>query len=63
MITNGRNESIVVSALRARAQFGKLLQPVEDEQRSLLIEKPGTPMLVAAGGGAILAEWSGPDRH
>ena len=43
MVTTGRNESIVVSALRARAQFGKLLQRVEDEQRSVVIEKPGTP--------------------
>jgi prevent-host-death family protein len=32
----------VVSALRARANFGKLLRRVEDERRSLVIEKRGT---------------------
>jgi prevent-host-death family protein len=46
MLTTGRNESIVVSALRARAGFGKLLQRVEDEHRSLVIEKHGTPKAV-----------------
>jgi prevent-host-death family protein len=45
LITSG-NESIVVSALRARANFGKLLQRVEDESRSLVIEKRGTPKAV-----------------
>ena len=38
-----KNGSIVVSALRARANFGKLLRRVEDERRSLVIEKRGTP--------------------
>ena len=42
----GRNESIVVSALRARANFGALLRRVEDERRSLVIEKRGTPRAV-----------------
>lgn len=46
MLLTGRNESIVVSALRARANFGKLLQRVEDESRSLVIEKRGTPKAV-----------------
>jgi len=46
MRLTGRNESIVVSALRARANFGKLLQRVEDESRSLVIEKRGTPKAV-----------------
>jgi prevent-host-death family protein len=46
MLPSGRNESIVVSALRARANFGKLLQRVEDERRSLVIEKRGTPRAV-----------------
>ena len=32
----------MVSALRARANFGKLLRRVEDERRSLVIEKRGT---------------------
>ena len=41
--------SIVVSALRARAQLGKLLQQVEDDRRSLIIEKRGTPKAVLIG--------------
>src|SRR5215469_11753680 len=39
-------ETIVISALRARANFGKLLRQVEDERRSLVIEKRGTPRAV-----------------
>ena len=42
----GKNGSIVVSALRARAGFGRLLQRVEEERRSLVIEKRGTPRAV-----------------
>jgi prevent-host-death family protein len=42
----GKNGTIVVSALRARANFGKLLNRVEDERRSLIIEKRGTPRAV-----------------
>ncbi|PYU66163.1 MAG: prevent-host-death family protein [Acidobacteria bacterium] len=38
--------SIVVSALRARTNFGRLLRQVEDERRSLVIEKRGTPRAV-----------------
>jgi len=41
-----RNDSIVVSALRARTHFGNLLRRVEDERRSLVIEKRGTPRAV-----------------
>ena len=41
-----KNRSIVVSALAARSCFGKLLRRVEDEQRSLVIEKRGTPTAV-----------------
>jgi prevent-host-death family protein len=41
-----KNGTIVVSALRARANFGKLLRMVEDERRSLVIEKRGTPRAV-----------------
>jgi prevent-host-death family protein len=37
---------MVVSALRARANFGKLLSRVEGEGRSLVIEKRGTPKAV-----------------
>jgi prevent-host-death family protein len=42
----GKNESILVSALTARTGFGKLLRRVEDEHRSLIIEKSGTPRAV-----------------
>ena len=44
--TTGKNGTIVVSALRARANFGKLLNRIEDERRSLIIEKRGTPRAV-----------------
>ena len=36
----------VVSALHARANFGKLLNRVEEERRSLVIEKRGTPKAI-----------------
>jgi prevent-host-death family protein len=39
-------ESIVVSALSARADFGKLLRQVGDERRSLVIAKRGAPKAV-----------------
>jgi prevent-host-death family protein len=39
-------KGIVVSALRARTNFGKLLQRVENERRSLVIEKRGTPRAI-----------------
>ena len=42
----GKNDTIVVSALSARTGFGKLLRRVEDERRSLIIEKRGTPKAV-----------------
>ena len=42
----GKNGTIVVSALRARANFGKLLRCVDDERRSLVIAKRGTPKAV-----------------
>ena len=41
-----KNSSIVVSALNARVNFGKLLRRVEDERRSLVIEKRGAPKAV-----------------
>lgn len=41
-----KNDNIVVSALRARTHFGKLLRRVEEERRSLVIEKRGTPRAV-----------------
>jgi len=46
MLRTGKNDTIVVSALRARANFGKLLRRVEEERQSLVIEKRGTPKAV-----------------
>jgi prevent-host-death family protein len=40
------NESRVVSALNARAHFGKLLDRVDDQRQSLVIEKRGRPKAV-----------------
>ena len=40
------NNSIVVSALSDRTGFGKLLRRVEEEHRSLVIEKRGMPKAV-----------------
>jgi prevent-host-death family protein len=43
----GKTENaIVVPALSARTGFGKLLRRVEEEHRSLVIEKRGTPKAV-----------------
>jgi prevent-host-death family protein len=39
----------VVSALSARTGFGALLRQVEDEHRSLVIEKRGIPKAVLIG--------------
>lgn len=41
-----KQPTLVVSALSARANFGKLLHRVEEERRSLVIEKRGTPKAV-----------------
>ena len=46
MLRINKNESIIVSALRARTSFGTLLRRVEEEQRSLVIQKRGTPKAV-----------------
>ena len=46
MAKTAKNESIVVSALRARTNFGRLLQRVENEHRSLVIEKRGAPRAI-----------------
>ncbi len=46
MRPTGKNETIVVSALSVRMGFGELLRRVEDEHRSLVIEKRGTPRAV-----------------
>jgi prevent-host-death family protein len=41
-----KKESIVVSALRVRANLGELLRQIEQEHRSLVIQKRGTPKAV-----------------
>src|ERR1700716_1714675 len=41
-----KKESIIVSALRARTNFGRLLRQVDEERRSLVIEKRGIPRAV-----------------
>jgi prevent-host-death family protein len=46
MASGTSNNVTIVSALRARANFGALLSQVEDESRSLVIEKRGTPRAV-----------------
>lgn len=46
MAKTHKKDSIVVSALWARTNFGNLLRRVEDERRSLVIEKRGTPRAV-----------------
>ena len=45
----GKNTPIVISALRARANFGKLLQRLENERQSLIIEKRGRLKAVLIG--------------
>ena len=46
MASTLKNQSIVVSALRARTNFGKLLQRIEDQRGSLVIEKRGVPRAI-----------------
>ncbi|MGA2905707.1 MAG: type II toxin-antitoxin system Phd/YefM family antitoxin, partial [Candidatus Korobacteraceae bacterium] len=46
MLKTSRNSTVVVPALRARNNFGRLLRTVEDERRSLVIEKRGVPKAV-----------------
>jgi len=41
-----KKNTILVSVLSARANFGKLLDRVDVERRSLVIEKRGTPKAV-----------------
>ena len=45
-ITDGKSNTMVVSALSARSNFGKLLRRINVERRSLVIEKRGTPTAV-----------------
>jgi prevent-host-death family protein len=46
MLKTSKTENVIVSALRARTNFGALLRQIEDEHRSLVIEKRGTPRAV-----------------
>ncbi len=41
-----KRDAGVVSMLHARSHFGKLLEQVDEEQRSLVIEKRGAPKAV-----------------
>ncbi len=49
MLKNENRGTMVVSALRARTNFGQLLRRVEDERRSIVIEKRGTARAVLIG--------------
>jgi prevent-host-death family protein len=46
MLRTAKTGPLVVSALHARGSFGKLLTRLEEERRSLVIEKGGTPKAV-----------------
>jgi prevent-host-death family protein len=46
MQTSDKRDSITVSVLKARTNFGKLIDLVDTERRSLVIEKRGTPRAV-----------------
>jgi prevent-host-death family protein len=41
-----KKDSVVVSALSVRSQFGSILRRLDTERRSILIEKRGTPTAV-----------------
>jgi prevent-host-death family protein len=43
---NRQTNSLPIPALRARSHFGKLLNRVERERRSVVIEKRGTPRAI-----------------
>ena len=46
MQSTRKTASIVVSALHARANLGSLLRRVDQERRSLVIQKRGTPKAI-----------------
>jgi len=46
MASTQKSQSIVVSALRARTNFGKLLERIENQRGSLVIEKRGVPRAI-----------------
>lgn len=41
-----KDATIVVTALQVRTNFGRLLRRVDEEHRSLVIEKRGTPRAI-----------------
>jgi prevent-host-death family protein len=41
-----KDATLVVSALHARTNFGRLLRRIEEERRSLVIEKRGAPRAI-----------------
>jgi Antitoxin Phd_YefM, type II toxin-antitoxin system len=41
-----KNASLVVSALHARTNFGRLLRQIEEQPGALVIEKRGTPRAI-----------------
>jgi prevent-host-death family protein len=49
MPTANKSEVFIISALSARANFGKLLSRVENDRHSLIIEKRGTPRAALLG--------------
>ena len=49
MPTTKPRQAYVISALRARANFGKLLDRVGNERHSLIIEKRGAPRAILVG--------------
>ncbi len=46
MAKPAKRASIVVSALHARTNFGRLLRRIEEQPGSLVIEKRGTPRAI-----------------
>jgi prevent-host-death family protein len=46
MLKSNKLRGVVIPALHARANFSELLRRVEQERRSLVIEKRGTPTAV-----------------
>jgi hypothetical protein len=49
MPKTNKSEVFIISALRARANFGRLVSRFENDRQSLPIEKRGTPRAVLLG--------------
>jgi prevent-host-death family protein len=49
MLRNEKRDTTVISAVRARTNFGQLLRQVEDERPPVVIEKRGTAKAVLIG--------------